>query len=248
MTTVHIYALFDPREVDHVRYIGKAEDLDRRLRQHIQAALNRNVERRCYDWIRDLDQDGVCPGIRIVRSVDLGEWVNAEREEILRHRELGHELTNATDGLDGSWFPDDDARERHRSRVIQALNRPEVRAALAKPKTESHKKALSRALLGHKPTAETVAKLSLARTGKRLSDEHRLKIAAGHLARSISKTPRQNTIGKARGASHGSAKISEEQAREIKYSGDTCSMLAERFGLSRSYISAIKRGIKWSHI
>ena len=248
MTSVHIYALFDPRDPAHVRYIGKTENIERRLRQHIQAAVNRVVDRPSYEWVRELTSAGVVPGIRLLKTVPLDGWAAAERSEILMHRSAGHLLTNATEGGNGAWFPDDAARDRHRSGVSAAMRRAEVQAKVKQPKTASHKLALSVALSGRTLSSETKSKLSAMRRGKPLSAEHRARISASHLSRATVRPTVAPTASKARGAAHGMAKISEIEARAIKNSSDTCATLAAKFGLSRGYVSAIKRGLKWAHL
>jgi hypothetical protein len=45
--------------------------------------------------------------------------------------------------------------------------------------------------------------------------------------------------------STGQAKLSESNAQEIRLSEETGPVLAERFGVSRSWINKIKRGRAW---
>lgn len=52
----------------------------------------------------------------------------------------------------------------------------------------------------------------------------------------------------ARGSNHGNAKLTEDQAREIKFSSETSIKLASKFGYSASMIRAIKNGIWWKHL
>ncbi len=53
---------------------------------------------------------------------------------------------------------------------------------------------------------------------------------------------------KLHGESHGSAKITEAQARDILDSGGTHRAIAERYGVSRSLVTAIKNGRIWSYL
>lgn len=248
MTVAHIYALYDPDDPSHVRYIGKTDNVERRLSQHLQAALMRNLIRPSCEWIRMLALRGVSPGIRVLKTVPLEQWAVAERAEILAYRVDGHQLTNATEGGNGAWFPDPAARERHRAGVSVAMQSAAVQAKIRKPKSEAHKLALSDALSGRSLSDETKSRLAAARTGKALSIKHRMQISSAHLNRREVLVAKPVKQGMGRGVAHGMAKISEDDAREIKSSPETCSMLAARFGLSRGYVSAIKRGIKWAHL
>jgi hypothetical protein len=51
-----------------------------------------------------------------------------------------------------------------------------------------------------------------------------------------------------KGEKHGNALINEEQAKFIKYSNHTIKELCGMFNLSRSAISFIRSGKRWSHI
>lgn len=71
-----------------------------------------------------------------------------------------------------------------------------------------------------------------------------------HLCLGTSKqnTEDRNQRGRqAKGASHGSVKLSEAQVLEIKASNLTCRELAEKYKVHRSHIWAILNGKKWSH-
>jgi len=50
------------------------------------------------------------------------------------------------------------------------------------------------------------------------------------------------------GETHYRAKLTEEQAREIKYAEGTYAELGRKYGISRGGIHNIKSGISWGHI
>jgi len=52
----------------------------------------------------------------------------------------------------------------------------------------------------------------------------------------------------AKGISHGNAKLTENQVREIKSSSETSIKLAARFDYSASMIREIKNGNLWKHL
>lgn len=70
-----------------------------------------------------------------------------------------------------------------------------------------------------------------------------------HMAKQVSLSPsnpaRIAKITKARRAAVG--KITQEQAIEIRLSDESGPVLAERFGVTRTMISRIKRGESWAH-
>ncbi len=67
-------------------------------------------------------------------------------------------------------------------------------------------------------------------------------------------TQQENMIDKvsknrqAKGASHGNAKLTEDQAREIKFSSETSIKLAAKFNYPASMIREIKNGNLWKHL
>ena len=52
----------------------------------------------------------------------------------------------------------------------------------------------------------------------------------------------------AKGCRHGNAKLTEDQAREIKFSSEVSTKLAAKFGYSASMIREIKNGNLWKHL
>lgn len=94
-----IYGLIDPRD-DELRYIGKANDVDSRLKDHIKAA-KANKSRKIARWIRGLLSKDLVPNLILLAPTSEADWRNDEREWIQAMRLAGFNLLNMTDGGDG---------------------------------------------------------------------------------------------------------------------------------------------------
>lgn len=90
---VAIYALTDPA-TGEIRYIGKANKPEARLKTHLRDAKRRSTP--VYCWLRKLAAQGAQPVMRVLEwSCD---WVEAERRLIAQHREAGARLLNVAEG------------------------------------------------------------------------------------------------------------------------------------------------------
>jgi len=95
----YVYALVDPR-TGLIGYIGKSDYPNRRLRQHIEDALEGTGTPK-KRWIRELlVEHRKAPQMVILEQAE-GRWRERERWWIAFGRKLGWPLTNATDGGDG---------------------------------------------------------------------------------------------------------------------------------------------------
>jgi hypothetical protein len=95
--TVYLYALMDPREPDIVRYIGKTDNISRRLSEHIAGSRNEEAITPKDLWIKGLLKAGVSPEIKLVETVVWRydpEWADREMACIEKYRREGHPLTN----------------------------------------------------------------------------------------------------------------------------------------------------------
>ncbi len=54
--------------------------------------------------------------------------------------------------------------------------------------------------------------------------------------------------GKNRGDKHPLHKLNEEKVREIRFGDDRVTDLAQRFGVSKSLVSSIRKGKAWPHV
>lgn len=92
----YIYALKDAD--GSVRYIGKANDPDKRLKSHMRDSVRRDTP--VYRWIRKNGKP-----IMEVLTDDIEDWKEAERRIIAEHRDAGHALLNVADGGDEPFCP-----------------------------------------------------------------------------------------------------------------------------------------------
>jgi hypothetical protein len=87
-----IYALLC-RKTGELRYIGKANDPDERLKSHMRDARRRNTP--LYSWIKKHGQPEM-----VILARGCLDWVSAERDAIAFAREIGVNLLNLADGGD----------------------------------------------------------------------------------------------------------------------------------------------------
>lgn len=97
--TTFIYGLQDPR-TGEIRYIGKADDLKRRMRCHRYEA-GRLKTHRC-NWLFSLQKEKLRPILVILDIVPKLNWQFFERAYIKVYRECGVNLVNGTDGGEGT--------------------------------------------------------------------------------------------------------------------------------------------------
>jgi hypothetical protein len=94
-----IYVLRDPR-TNEIRYVGKTvQSLVRRLSAHILRSANKRTHRDC--WIAGVLMAGLTPRIEEV-DVAGDDWEEKERFWIAHFRAAGFDLTNQTDGGEGT--------------------------------------------------------------------------------------------------------------------------------------------------
>ncbi len=97
---VYIYALCEPNDARHVRYIGKTGNLSERYGGHISKALNYAQEGNYpkAHWIRELQRRGLSPVMDVLEICDENSWIEAERAWISYYRAVSDNLTNVADG------------------------------------------------------------------------------------------------------------------------------------------------------
>jgi hypothetical protein len=147
--TWHIYALFDHRSPGRIRYVGVTHNRPKaRLRDHVRKA-----------------EIGKC----------LYHSSTAEIRWIAWHKEQGHDLTNHTDGGEGSPGVIVSAEARKKMAAAK-LGKPRSAESIAKAKatmgTAEYRTRHSLVHRGHKPTSATLIKMSLALKGKGQTPEH----------------------------------------------------------------------------
>jgi len=100
LTVCFIYALKCPKTLE-IRYIGKADNIKKRLRCHINRA-RRGEEGWKNNWIRQLLAEGLEPTIELIEEVPYDKWQEYEIMYIDKYRKLGYNLTNSSDGGEGN--------------------------------------------------------------------------------------------------------------------------------------------------
>jgi hypothetical protein len=93
----HIYALIDP-VTNFCRYIGKTKKINMRLDEH----YNENAKTYKANWIKSLKIKGLKPILESLEITDSNNWQESEKFWISYFKFLGANLTNNTNGGDGS--------------------------------------------------------------------------------------------------------------------------------------------------
>lgn len=88
-----IYALIDP-ETDEIRYIGKSNNAQNRLKHHILDRIKKKLP--VSVWINDLMEKGMRPTLVVLERVV--DWEEAEIRLIAVSRARGDRLLNVADG------------------------------------------------------------------------------------------------------------------------------------------------------
>jgi hypothetical protein len=116
-----IYALCDPRD-GRVRYIGKAKDVDKRLKGHLREIRRRSP---LYSWIASLKKLDLKPVCKVL-EVCCGDWRDDEKRLIAKYREECSDLLNLADGGDEPLCPLEVRRENGR-KVSKAIHSDPLR-------------------------------------------------------------------------------------------------------------------------
>lgn len=152
----HIYVLIDPRDNER-RYVGQTtKTLEKRLSDHLRTKEKNH--RGCL--MRSFVRDGVTPIIELIETIPAGEdWANREMFWIELYRKWGCDLTNTTDGGEGTtgWIPSTETRKKIGIGNTGKKRLPEFcenarQAHLGKPKSPEHIENIRQARM--KPIAQ----------------------------------------------------------------------------------------------
>jgi len=150
MQTTFIYALICPK-TKHIKYIGKSDEVKRRLRQHIYqskySSSNKNI------WIKNLLKENYKPEIEIIDEVLFDDWGYWENFWIKYYKFLGFNLTNEMDGGHGYG--------KHSPETIEKIRKSQLGE-----NNPMYGKPPSKGMLGKKHSKETKSKISKANKGK----------------------------------------------------------------------------------
>lgn len=150
-----IYALACVK-TGEIRYIGKADNPEQRLKTHMKDSLRRDTP--LYRWIKKHGE----PELIIVQR-DCEDWRVAEREEISRLRAKGFQMLNVADGGDQPFCP---TSVRQRNGKASAQKRSKVLWNAYR-----HMGLASKWLTKHN-RHETARKLSKAITALKAAERH----------------------------------------------------------------------------
>lgn len=232
----YIYVLKDPRS-GSVRYVGWSYDIKKRMSAHISSC--HRLQTHNARWIKQLLAIGQMPMIETV-EFGTGDWREAERRWIAHYRNSGINLTNMTDGGEGTlgWHPDEDTRRKMSVRQTGRKQTPEstakTRAALlGRKQSPEHARKLSEARKGRVPWAATNAAAEAVR-GSKQSLEHIQK-------RTAHRKGKPNFVGR---------KLNPDQVREIREARgkETQRSLAKRFSVGVTTIHSIQHRKKYADV
>lgn len=163
MKTTFIYALCEPG-TRTVRYIGKADDPKKRLREH-RRSVSARKKNPLGDWLGSLLALGIKPEMVVLREVLIEQWELAEERFIRLARGCGMALVNSNDGGGGPTT--------HTPETCEIIRKTH----LGVPKTPEHRSKIRDALQGVPKTPEHRAAL----TGLKRSPEQCVNIGKSHL-------------------------------------------------------------------
>ena len=101
MKKLYIYVLKCPE--GNIRYVGKTNNLKKRLYSHINEAKKRKSRRYVLNWIYSLLLLNLKPSIEVIEECDSNNWQEREKYWVEYYRKLIPNLCNNADGgLGGS--------------------------------------------------------------------------------------------------------------------------------------------------
>lgn len=177
-----IYTLSDPRDC-RVRYVGKANDTYRRLRNHLNTPVSGGMTR----WMDELKAIGMRPILIVVERCKVRDWKTMERLWIALYRSTVGDLLNVCDGGDGTT-------------EILAATRTKISVAnRGRKNTPEHIEKTRMGTLGRKRTPEQNERNALAHKGRPHSPERCANIAAAAKGRPCSEAHREKISSSLRG-------------------------------------------------
>lgn len=101
----NIYGLVDPRDPGNVRYIGKANDIEARLKGHIgDCGKGKFYKSKKNNWIRGLLKQNIKPEAIHIAYVKMKDWKESEIFYIKLYFEKGFKLLNGNEGGTGCSY------------------------------------------------------------------------------------------------------------------------------------------------
>lgn len=175
-----IYGLVDPVEPCHVRYVGMANVRALRPYDHAKNARRKEKHSHLLHWIRSLQSNEREPKVIVLEELQTGTSTSfvgtIERYYIKALREIGHRLTNVTDGGEsGVCGP------------FSVEFRAKVGAASKRLWQDTeHRAKMKAARTGLKRSDEARANMSAAQKGRVVKEATRIRIALANLGKFVS--------------------------------------------------------------
>lgn len=184
----YIYGLVDPRD-GKVRYVGKADDPQKRLKSHLREKDRKN--KRKLLWIEELAELGLKPSITYLQEVGPEDWGENETFQIEFFRSRGLADLNIAPGGEGGMdhgeairqtWSNPETRERNAEAQRKVWSDPRYRQRMAELHRRENlspeaRKNMSEGGKGKIVSAETRRKLCELHKGKMHSTEHNRKVA-----------------------------------------------------------------------
>lgn len=167
-STTFIYALADPRKPEIIRYVGKSDNPQKRLRYHLQESTYRPNSRRS-KWLRSLTKAEVTPVLILVEECPATEWRSRELFWIAHYRGVGCDLVNSTDGGGERATP--------LPEICAKISASKQGQRKGVPLSPEHRAKIGAALKGQVIPPETRAKMSASAKVKVFTPEHRAKLS-----------------------------------------------------------------------
>jgi hypothetical protein len=109
----YIYTLKDPI-TNEIRYIGKANDPNKRILDHIKECKSSNKSHKI-SWVKSLLEKNLKPIVEILDEVSSEEWERCEQYWISQFKSWGFNLTNISKGgYDNSYKRNDVTKNKMR--------------------------------------------------------------------------------------------------------------------------------------
>ena len=182
--TTFIYGLFDPRNYQ-LRYVGKADNVEKRLSQHIKQVKHRQYKNRYVcNWIRQLLSEGLTPSVEILEECTQGSWKEKEIAWITDCKKFGLKLCNLTNGGDGTqgYVFSDETKQK-----LSDMRRGKTTSLKGQSISEEHRDNISKALKNRVVSEETRKKIGASSKGRNVgikrSEETKRKMSVAQLKR-----------------------------------------------------------------
>jgi hypothetical protein len=228
-----IYALIDP-VMEKMRYIGKANDPHRRLREHQSEKATHHRGR----WIESLKSRGLAPEMIILEETTCEQWKEREIYWIAYYRAQGAPLVNGTDGGEGSagW------------KATPEISRRMSEAHKGIERSPEWRQRLSESLRGSKFTKERCQNIGNSKRGKKVTSQKTLqRLRESHLG----KKKTLEDVMKTAGENDGMSKLTNEKViamRQRRAEGMLIRELSEMFHVSIATVGKVVTRMTWKHV